>query len=217
MTNDYNDNLVVCRVLPDGNLDPSFASAGKLLTDLHGGPEVAKAIGIRPNGKIVVSGVTRTQPRRNDVYDHSFFVGLNQNGVLDPSFGGGFQLAALRLMPDGAPDPTFAVGGIVQIPNPYSVGGGFTHDVTRDGSGGILVLGSSNRGILVGLKGDPDTDGDGVVDASETGSGIYVSLFDTGTNPNNRDTDGDGLSDGEEAYQYLTRPLATLGAGFPIS
>jgi uncharacterized delta-60 repeat protein len=243
--NDYNDNLVVCRVLPDGNLDPSFASAGKLLMDLHGGPDVAKAISIRPNGKIVVSGVTRTQPGHLDDYDNSLFVGFDQNGALDPSFGsggvaeiqvsglmdeasatalmpdgrivasctavfsGGFQFAALRLMPNGTLDTTLAVGGIVQIPNPDSAGGGFTRDITRDKSGGILVLGSANRGILVRLKGDPDTDGDGVVDASETGSGIYVSPFDTGTNPNNRDTDGDGLSDGEEAYQYLTQPLVT--------
>jgi uncharacterized delta-60 repeat protein len=243
--NDYNDNLVVCRVLPDGNLDPSFASSGKLVMDLHGGPDAAKAICIRPNGKIVVGGVTRTQPGNNDDHDNSLFVGLIQNGVLDPSFGSGgvaeiqasglmdeataaalmpdgrivasctavfggeFQFAALRLMPDGTPDPTLAVGGIVQIPNPDSAGGGFTHDIARDRSGGILVLGSSNRGILVRLTGDPDTDGDGVVDASETGSGIYVSPFDTGTNPNNRDTDGDGLSDGEEAYQYLTQPLVS--------
>jgi len=43
---------------------------------------------------------------------------------------------------------------------------------------------------------DPDTDGDGIRDRFETGTGVYVSAEDTGTNPMIRDTDGDGLEDG---------------------
>ena len=248
VVNDDNNNLMVCRVLPDGNLDSSFATGGKLVMDLHGGPDIANAICIRPNGKIVVAGVTRTQPGNNDEFDNSLFVGLDQNGALDASFGSagvaepqvsglldqvisatlmpdgriiancrvqfssGYQSAALRLMPNGTLDPTFAAGGLASINAPDSAGAYLSNDLSRDASGGFLVIGSSNtiegqRGILVRLKGDPDTDSDGVVDASETNTGIYISPFDTGTNPNNRDTDSDGLSDGEEAYQYLTNPL----------
>jgi len=40
-----------------------------------------------------------------------------------------------------------------------------------------------------------DSDGDGIPDIYETGTGIYVSPTNTGTNPNNPDSDGDGLSD----------------------
>jgi uncharacterized delta-60 repeat protein len=243
-----NYNLMVCRVLTDGNLDSSFASAGKLVLDLHGGMDAANAICIRPNGKIVVAGYTRTQPGNNDEYDKSLFVGLDQNGALDNSFGsggiveidvsnaheeiiavnlmpdgriiagcravvgGGWLFAALRLMPDGIPDSTFGSGGIVQIPNPDTYVYARADCMARDASGGILVIGLANTqvgqdGMLVRLLGDPDSDRDGIVDASETGTGIYVSPFNTGTNPNNRDTDGDGLSDGDEAYQYLTNPL----------
>ncbi len=43
-----------------------------------------------------------------------------------------------------------------------------------------------------------DTDGDGIFDIYETNTGIYVSVTDTGTSPNNPDTDGDGLLDGVE-------------------
>jgi hypothetical protein len=70
--------------------------------------------------------------------------------------------------------------------------------------------------MLVRLVGDPDSDGDGVVDASETNTGIYVSPFDTGTNPNSRDSDADGLSDGDELYLYHTSPHLddTDGDGF---
>jgi hypothetical protein len=41
-----------------------------------------------------------------------------------------------------------------------------------------------------------DTDGDGLDDSVETNTGIYESLSDTGTDPNNADSSGDGLFDG---------------------
>ena len=49
---------------------------------------------------------------------------------------------------------------------------------------------------------DLDSDGDGLPDRFETGTGIYVSSEDTGTDPNNKDSDGDGLSDGDEVLPY---------------
>ncbi len=246
VVNDSNSNLIVCRVLTDGNLDSSFASAGKLVLDLHGGPDEASAICIRPNGKIVVAGHTRTQGDNNE-YDKSLFVGLDQNGALDNSFGSGgiveidvsnfmdqisavslmpdgriiagctalvageYQFAALRLMPNGVPDSTFGSGGIVYIPNPDTIVFAHVDDMARDASGGILVIGLANTqvgqdGMLVRLLGDPDSDGDGIVDASETNTGIYVSPFNTGTNPTKPDTDGDGLTDGQEVSTYGTDP-----------
>jgi len=43
-----------------------------------------------------------------------------------------------------------------------------------------------------------DTDGDGLGDNAETGTGVYVSPTNTGTQANNADSDGDGISDGDE-------------------
>jgi len=43
-----------------------------------------------------------------------------------------------------------------------------------------------------------DTDGDGLTDAVETNTGIYLNENNTGTNPDSTDSDGDGLSDGIE-------------------
>jgi hypothetical protein len=42
-----------------------------------------------------------------------------------------------------------------------------------------------------------DTDGDGLYDSVETNTGTYVSLTNTGTDPNNADSSGDGFNDGE--------------------
>lgn len=50
-----------------------------------------------------------------------------------------------------------------------------------------------------------DSDGDGLPDSVETGTGVFVSSRDTGTQPNNPDTDGDGVSDGIEV-QFQTDP-----------
>jgi len=47
----------------------------------------------------------------------------------------------------------------------------------------------------------PDTDGDGLTDLVETGTGIWVSTSDTGSSPKKPDTDGDGLTDGQEAQR----------------
>ncbi|WP_170266690.1 DUF1800 family protein [Brevifollis gellanilyticus] len=52
-----------------------------------------------------------------------------------------------------------------------------------------------------------DTDGDGLEDLVETGTGIFLSLTDTGTNPMLKDTDGDGLSDSAE---LAVKPVMTL-------
>lgn len=56
-----------------------------------------------------------------------------------------------------------------------------------------------------------DTDGDGLRDAVETNTGVWMSVNDTGTNPLVADTDGDGLTDGAElAIKPLpTNPLLT--------
>jgi hypothetical protein len=46
-----------------------------------------------------------------------------------------------------------------------------------------------------------DSDFDGLDDAVETNTGVYVSTSDTGTNPNAADTDGDGVPDGLEVKE----------------
>ncbi|HKE49185.1 MAG TPA: hypothetical protein VKB52_14065 [Rhodanobacteraceae bacterium] len=43
-----------------------------------------------------------------------------------------------------------------------------------------------------------DSDGDGLPDCVETGTGRYAGPGDTGTDPLNADSDGDGISDGDE-------------------
>ena len=60
---------------------------------------------------------------------------------------------------------------------------------------------------------DTDDDGDGLLDVSETNTGIYVSPGDTGTNPLLADTDADGFDDGLEVT-FGTNPVDNTS--FPI-
>ncbi len=53
-------------------------------------------------------------------------------------------------------------------------------------------------GDLVGDLCDLDDDNDGLADSVETGTGIFVSPLDTGTDPFADDSDGDGFTDGHE-------------------
>jgi hypothetical protein len=53
-----------------------------------------------------------------------------------------------------------------------------------------------------------DSDGDGLMDAVETQTGVYVSPSDTGTDPNQADTDGDLVPDGVEVAAGLDPNVA---------
>ena len=48
-----------------------------------------------------------------------------------------------------------------------------------------------------------DSDNDRLGDCQETNTGLFVSVSDTGTDPNNADTDGDGILDGDEVLGTL--------------
>lgn len=76
-------------------------------------------------------------------------------------------------------------------------------DTDHDNDGLTANVEIFERGTLAN---DPDTDGDGLLDGVETGTGVFVDASDTGTDPVEGDTDGDGLSDGAE-IAGTTSPL----------
>src|SRR5207249_2284949 len=60
-----------------------------------------------------------------------------------------------------------------------------------------------------------DTDGDGLPDAAETGTGVFTDAGHTGTQPANPDTDGGGESDGDEV-KAGRNPLDPLDDQIPL-
>jgi uncharacterized delta-60 repeat protein len=97
------------RYNPDGSLDSSFGSGGKVVTDFFGSADGANAMILQPDGKIIAAGSSF----RDSTYEWEFSLArYNGDGSLDSSFGVDgrvlFDFAdrfsvgrAVALLPDG--------------------------------------------------------------------------------------------------------------------
>jgi hypothetical protein len=109
-------------------------------------------------------------------------VASSGSGVLaSPSFQGGAST--------GQSEPTGPTGSATSLTTQV---GGFWPIV----AGGLLSLDTDGDGLQAFF--DPDDDGDGLLDTVETGTGVFVSPDDTGSDPLDPDSDGDGVPDGLE-------------------
>ncbi len=80
----------------DGALDPSFANGGVLNIDVNGGNESPRQALVQPDGKIVMSGYTRSTATPPVVVPS--LVRVMPNGTLDTSFGTN-GIAQAQLLP----------------------------------------------------------------------------------------------------------------------
>jgi uncharacterized delta-60 repeat protein len=99
-------DFALVRFLPDGRLDASFGVLGRASVSL-GNYDVAKAVAIQPDGRIVVAGYTGSGNAVNFMIAR-----FHPNGTLDNTFGfGGYNVMdfmggpdygwAIALLPDG--------------------------------------------------------------------------------------------------------------------
>jgi uncharacterized delta-60 repeat protein len=71
----------------DGDLDPTFGIGGRVTTDINRSTDIANAVAVQTDGKLVVVGTTY---KHNDYSDEDFVVTrYDVNGTLDPTFGAG--------------------------------------------------------------------------------------------------------------------------------
>ena len=100
----------------DGELDPSFGKGGRVMTDLAHSTDIANAVAIQDDGKVVVVG---TAYKDNDYSNEDFAVArYNPDGTLDPSFGNhgrvGTDFPGLAAVPSSVviqPDGKIVVAG----------------------------------------------------------------------------------------------------------
>jgi uncharacterized delta-60 repeat protein len=186
--------FALARYNPDGSLDSTFGSGGKVTTDVNG---YALAVVIRPDGKIVVAGRSDSSSGT----DVNFALArYNVNGSLDETFGsgglvltdfGGFDVANdLILQPDAKLIAVGVKNGDASRNN-YALAR-YTSDGNLDpsfGSGGKVETDFSNeddRAQSVALASDGK-----IVVAGPTGTPVFNPVsslvagpFLTSTDPN---------------------------------
>ncbi|GGR06486.1 delta-60 repeat domain-containing protein [Deinococcus ruber] len=99
----------IVRYTRDGGLDQSFGNSGKVLIDFAGSSDIARAVALQADGKILVAGGATTGNA-----ERFGLARLNANGTLDTSFGVGGKVTtafsgssadrplAVVVQPDGA-------------------------------------------------------------------------------------------------------------------
>jgi uncharacterized delta-60 repeat protein len=104
----------IVRYLSNGELDPSFGSGGMTGVQLPGGHSFGRALGLEPDGKLVLGGTFDQNEEPLEEQYAPALVRFNPNGSLDSSLGGGGvvlepvgpaleseSLEGLAIQPDG--------------------------------------------------------------------------------------------------------------------
>lgn len=121
-TGNYID-FAVARYTPDGSIDISFGSSGKVITDIGGFYDFGNAVIIQRDGKIVVAGSAELEGKGN--------------------------FAVVRYNPDGSLDSKFGSHGIVITA--FSSGEDHGFAVALQPNGKIVVAGSGQNGDFVAV------------------------------------------------------------------
>ena len=128
------EQAVIERLLPNGSIDPSFGSGGKVVTGTAGENDAAYSIGLNASGQIVIAGthagefavwrfnangkadntfgtngLAATSVGSSNDVAYSFAIGSNGSIVLGGSSNGAFAFA--RFTANGTLDTTFGTGG----------------------------------------------------------------------------------------------------------
>jgi uncharacterized delta-60 repeat protein len=145
--------FVVARYNPDGSLDSSFGTGGKVTTVFQGTVDSqGQAVALQPDGKIVVVG--------------------GSTGTADNDF----DLA--RYNPDGSLDVTFGAGG--RIITDFGSAMDMAHGVVVQKDGRIVVVGTTMNGFAVArynvdgsLDGTFGSSGKVITDFGNLGAGAF--------------------------------------------
>lgn len=192
------ENFGIARFTRDGALDASFGSGGKVIVDYAKGRDIARAVAVQADGRIVVAGGT-VVPGDDERFG---LLRLHANGTLDTSFGMGGKLTtaftgsandranALLIQPDGK----IVVGGQASF---SSAAGGVDFALARYlpsgaldpsfGNGGrvttpVSASGGSDKIFALALQDDRivAAGGDTFQVARYTASGALDLTFGTG-------------------------------------
>lgn len=143
-------DFAVLRYNSDGSLDNSFGTAGKVVTDFNHQSDIARAVVIQADGKIVVGGEAMLASNTTGV-DFAL-ARYNSDGSLDSSFGNGGKLTTALKASSGADViRSLALQTVAGEQRILAAGGGGDFMVARYTANGNLDTGFASGGKIVGL------------------------------------------------------------------
>ncbi len=155
----------IVRINADGTLDPSFGGGGFRSISFNTPLEEAYDVTVAPDGKILAAGYAGTFIPPNG----------NQPGFAD------YDLAVVRLNPNGVPDTTFSGDGVAK---PLSTNSEEAHAIAVQPDGDILVAGEKNDEMAV-----TRLNNDGTIDSDFGTAGQATPDF-----PNTSDSAATGIA-----------------------
>lgn len=197
-------DFVAVRYLSDGTLDPSFGNGGKALLSIDFGDDIARALALQPDGKVLLGGYSYTSngigfalARLNtdgsadasfgaggfittvlpgDIASQARAIALQQDGRIVLAGGGTEGFAVMRYMDDGQPDTTFGAAGLVTID--FSDGNDQATALALQPDGKILLAGYAS-GLVEDSVALARLLPDGSLDASFGSGGVLRVTYPT--------------------------------------
>ena len=153
--------MVVAKVGRDGKLDSAFGQGGVASANVAVGGkavEVARAVAVQPDGKILISGPVEKDPKATGA------------AAKDT------DIAVVRFDAEGKPDPAFGKGGTARID--IGAGKAVGESYVADNSWGMAAL-SGGRVVVFGSSAAPDRDDADYAIVGLTGAGVLDQAFGT--------------------------------------
>ncbi|MBL0128817.1 MAG: T9SS type A sorting domain-containing protein [Flavobacteriales bacterium] len=200
--------FALARLSENGSLDPSFGSGGKVVTSLGPGGDLSHGMVVQGDGRILLCGQTAiggdtaiaiVRYNSTGILDSSFgnngVVVWNVSNVSDEAWSiktqddgkilvagsSGFDIAMIRLFPDGVLDNSFGTAGVVLTS--YGQGSSRANAMAIQDDGQIVLCGGSQVGsgadfIVTRYKSN-------LASSSTHGFEIQKPLVQVFPNPNN--------------------------------
>jgi uncharacterized delta-60 repeat protein len=153
--------MVVAKIGSDGKLDQAFGQAGVASVNVAVGGEtveVARAVVVQPDGKVVISGPVEKDPKATGA------------AAKDT------DIAVIRFDATGKPDPAFGKGGTARID--IGAGKAVGESYVADNSWGMAAL-SGGRVVVFGSSPAADRDDADYAIVGLTGAGVLDTTFGT--------------------------------------